>query len=186
VWCRFEKKIRPKQDFQIELAIRNETGTIDGYSYDGIGIKIILLNETFAIDKDISLLKNQNSTNYDYDNPNSLLRKDSFDIGMDTAKISFGVNDKADEIIANAYKEEKIEDLISNLDLPFALNTGTDGYFGNVTMITARKTDIPVKIIIDGYLSSDMGYTIEDLKNYFIDQFQIKNIDVDYDKEINI
>ena len=53
-------------------------------------------------------------------------------------------------------------------------------------MITARKTDIPVKIIIDGYLSSDMGYTTNELKDYFIDQLQIKNVAIGYDKEINI
>lgn len=187
VWCRFEKEIKEKQNYLIELGIYNETGEIDGYNYDGIKIKIVLLNETFSFFSEESLLKNQNNkSNFNYNDSNSLLKKDDFEIGMNTAKISFGVNEKANKIIAHSYKEEKTEDLLSNLDLPFALNTGTDGYFGNVTMITAKKTDIPVKIEIDGYLSSDMGYSFEELKDYFIEQFQIKKVDIDYDKEINI
>ena len=111
--------------------------------------------------------------------------KEDFDIGMDTARISYGINEKADEICKYAYDSHTIEELLDDSKQKFCLKTGTDGYYGDVILFKTIE-DIPIFLKANGYICSDMGYTKEELKDYFINQLKIKNIEIDYEKNINI
>jgi len=114
-----------------------------------------------------------------------IVKVKEYEIGMDTASISYGVNEKAKEISDNAYIEETVENLFNNPSDYFSLETGTDGHYGNVTMFETIE-NVPVLIMSSGYIDKDMQYTKEELKDYFVDQMQIKNVEINYDKEINI
>ena len=92
------------------------------------------------------------------------------DIGMDTASVAIGINEKAKKII----------DSRDNWQPECCLNTLTDGFFGTVK--EGRIGDDIVFICISGYLDIDTGYSMEDIIQYLQEQLEITDLEKDLEK----
>ena len=99
------------------------------------------------------------------------IKLEETEIGMDTACVALGINEKADEII----------ELRDEWQPECSLNTLTDGIFGTVKEGTA-KGNHPVFIWISGYLDEDTGYSIEEIIDYLQYQFNITELEKDITK----
>ena len=89
-----------------------------------------------------------------------------YTIGMDTACVSLGVNEKANEI-----RREK-----DAWQPASALTTLTDGEFGVVYEGKTPKEKYNVCIYISGNFDADTGHTEELIKNYLEEQLQIEDL----------
>ena len=87
------------------------------------------------------------------------------EIGMDTACVAIGINEKADEII----------ELRDDWQPECSLNTLTDGLFGTVK--EGKLQDHTVFIWLSGYLDEDTGYSIEEIIDYLQYQLNITELE---------
>lgn len=85
-------------------------------------------------------------------------------IGMDSACIALGINDKADEIIKSQDEWQP----------KCALKTGMDGFFGEV--IEGRRENELVFLLIYGYVNKDLFYNMSDVLDYLKTQFELKDL----------
>ncbi len=144
--CRYEKDIK-EENWNAYINIENLYDNNEKLPF-GKDIKIILSD---GLPEDTS----QNSINIG-------IKK--YIIGIDTACIAFGINDKADEI--KEFNEEWQPDC--------ALKTLSDGIWGYVT---EYKKDGKINMIsIDGYLDADTEYTEEEILKYIAKQFEIDEL----------
>ena len=103
-----------------------------------------------------------NSNNDISYNDNLHIKK--YEIGVDTACVALGINEKASEII-NSRDEWQPSCSIKTL---------SDGLFGDVK--EGIKDNEIEFIAIYGFLDEDTDYTMEDLESYLIENFEIKNL----------
>ena len=156
VSCRYEKTKLNLTDWDVTIDIKESSITEQGITVNGIDF-IILLNKpsvncNFTKDGDFS---------YPSDN-----KIKEFDIGMDTACVSLGINKYTDYIRGDR----------DTWQSDSALKTLTDGLFGYVYEGTNKATNEMSFIYISGYLDEDTGYSIEDIIDYISDSFEIKEL----------
>lgn len=165
VWCRYEIDNLKEKNWNVDLDIYEVEDKIDDYTINGIEFCMVLQK-----------LKGLCKVEDDKIKYLSGLETKDYEIGMDTACVALGINDKAKRII-NSQAEWQPS---------CSIRTGTDGMFGSVT--EGKKNNDLVFLVITGYLSSDMDYDIDDLTNYLIDKFEItdlvKEIVIDKEREL--
>ena len=151
VRCRYENKNINAKNWIVDLELKQT---------DEIEIRI-LLKEQDAIcqfqGNEVSYLKG--------------IKLKEYEIGMDTACIALGINDKADEIVKtrNEFKPK------------CALHTATDGFFGRV--VEGRKDNKLVFLMIFGYLDKDLEYDVNNILDYLQEKFEIENLQLEKNKE---
>lgn len=159
VWCRYEKNNLNEKNWGIDIDIYPvETPINNEISAKGTEFYLFLYK-----DKRICELKDNGTISYF----KGIELKET-DIGMDTACVAIGINDKAKEINASQvdWKPE------------FALNTLTDGIFGTVKEGIAKGNQT-VFIWISGYLDEDTGYTIDEIVDYLKEQLNNTELEKD-------
>ncbi len=156
VWCKFQKTISAPQDFDIEVEISDY---YDDSKVIGNDIRMQLFNRKYMLD--ICPLVSIDDGKVKYNS--KIITQNDYELGMDTARMCFGINEKADEIIIYSKKEETMEDIMSNKSDAFALNTGTDGYFGDLIDLETIE-EIPAFIEVNCFIDKDFA-TPEELKD---------------------
>ena len=155
VWCRYERNNINEKDWKVELEINDYKHKYE----DGITVKGIEFFVLMSKEKEDCVLKNNGS--FSYLSKNKIKETE---IGVDTACISFGVNEFADDI-KNAIDEWQPE---------FALKTLTDGQFGYVKEgIENNQVNF---IWFNGFLDEDTGYTKDDIIEYLGKQLKIEEM----------
>lgn len=153
VWCRYEVDNLKEKNWDVELDINEVEYKIDGYTINGIKFNLMLQKENGLCkveDDKIKYLKG--------------IKIKKYDIAMDTACVALGINKNAKEII----------DSQSEWQPKCSIRTGSDGIFGSVT--EGKKNNDLVFLVISGYFSDYMDYDIDDLSNYLIEKFEIKDL----------
>ena len=144
VWCRYENKNIKGTNWKVELD----------------------LQEKEEIEISLLLKKNDDDCEFNGDEItySSDIQLEKYRIGMDTACVALGINDKAKEIIKSRGEWQP----------PCALQTGTDGYFGDV--LEGKRNDNVEFLLIFGYLDKDWFYSTSDVFNYLKKQFELKDL----------
>lgn len=147
VWCRYENKNIKGNNWKAELE----------------------LEEKEEIEISLLLKKNDNDCGFDGDEItySSDIQLEKYRIGMDTACVALGINDKAKEIIKSRGEWQP----------PCALKTGTDGYFGEV--LEGKRNDEVVFLMIFGYLDKEWFYSVSDIFDYLKTQFELKDLKIE-------
>lgn len=174
VWCRYERDFSEKDDWNVHILINNVNTTEEykGEKYDIRGTEFIM-----AIVKkgELCIIKEDGSFSHSSD-----INIKNTEIGMDTAQVSMGVNEHAQEIVDYAIEKERAEglDVLEDYRPCFAISTLTDGTFGSVR--EGFKNDEVRFLVIDGYIDEDADVSVEDLADYLKEQFNIE----DFSKEL--
>lgn len=180
VWCRYDKKLDKIEDWEAHFIIRDYEDEVEmrGQKLKLSGIEYSVLMKRPNAECE---LLDVGSVGY---KRGAKLKK--YEIGVDTAQVAFGVNEKAEEI--NNYAKEinnsSIGELLSDYNPKFAIQTNSDGKYGTVQEgIVGNKTQF---IILNGYFDSYADVqSVEELKDYFKKQFNIENMEVEQElKEI--
>ncbi len=169
VWCRYE--VHPKSDkpWKVELLIKDIDEMVHDdefnadYHIQGVDFTLFLfdMGHKFELNDDGSFLHYKSSVLKEYT------------IGADTACIAIGANNMVEEI--HGCKED--------WQPACALKTLTDGEIGIVT--EGRDNGKLSFILLNGFLDKDTCYSIEDLKTYFIQQLDIKDVVIEKKNNIN-
>lgn len=177
VWCRFEKKLDKVEDWETQFIIRDYEDNIKINNKDvkltGIEYSVLFKRPNVKCDLlDVEKIRYEKDTE---------LKK--YEIGVDTAQVAFGVNDKADEISKFAKDINSLDmgELLENYNPDFAISTASDGKFGNVQEgIKDNETQF---ILLTGFFDDYAEVeTIEELKDYFESQFKIEDIELEVEK----
>ena len=148
---KFKGKINNLNHIVVNLDISHKTEKIEDIDINYIEFSILIKKDNDVCNltqKGISYLKG--------------IKLKAYQIAMDTACVALGINDKADQII-NSQKEWQPN---------CSLKTGTDGFFGEVMEGKDSNNNLCF-IFISGDLDNDMGYDIDFLKEYLVNQFEI-------------
>ena len=157
VFCRYEKENLNEKDWFVDLTVKtNEDPELSGYDIN------LLLYKT----PDIVSFENGKLSCF------PIVKTEHYEIGMDSACVSLGINKKADEII-------KYKDLWQP---PGCLRTGYDGYFGDI--VEGKIGDDLSFLFINGYLDKEMGYDESTIIDYLEDQFEIKDLQKVIEKDV--
>ena len=160
VWCRYEVHPESNKPWKAQLLLRDIDEMVHDddfnadYHIQGVDFILFLCD----IDHKFKLYDDGCFEHY----KSTVLKE--YTIGADTACIAIGANDMADEIL----------DCKEVWQPPSALRTLTDGQIGVVT--EGRDNGKLSFILLNGFVDKDTGYSIEDLKDYFIQQLDIKDI----------
>lgn len=162
VTCRYEKENLREKNWTIDIEINSVVEKIEDFTCKGVEFFLFLCK-----DKQLGELKEKGTISYLRG-----VRLKEYKIGMDTACVAIGINEKAKEIVESrdCWQPE------------MSLNTLTDGYFGVVKEGIFGRDE--VFIFMSGYLSEDTGYTIEDIIDYLQYQLNITELQKENDKEI--
>lgn len=160
VTCRYERNNLEKENWLIDMNI-NQTITPITKEYNAKGIEFTML-----LYKSPQLCKLREDGAFYYLQG---IKIEETDIGMDTACVAFGVNERADEL--TYCKDDWQPDC--------SLQTLTDGIFGTVK--EGKINDDIAFIWVSGYLDEDTGYSIEDVINYL--EYQLNITELTKDKE---
>lgn len=154
VTCRFEKDGLKEKDWSIDIDISNVEDKIDDYTFRGIEFYVFLTK-----DRTLSELEDNGTIKYQ-----KSIKIEETEIGMDTACVALGINEKAKEIINNReyWQPEG------------CINTLTDGLFGTVK--EGKLNNQSVFIWLSGYITEDAGYSIEDIVNYLKGQLNVVDL----------
>lgn len=160
VTCRYEKDNLKEKNWNVDIDIHPTVDKIEDFTIKGTEFFLFL-----SKDKRLSELRENGTIRY-----LSGLEIKETEIGMDTACVALGINEKADEII----------ELRDDWQPECSLNTLTDGLFGTVKegILNDNHT---VFIWLSGYLDEDTGYSIEEIVDYL--QYQLNIVDLEKDKE---
>lgn len=162
VTCRYERKNLKEKNWLVDIDIRPTVEEIEGITLKGTEFYLFLYK-----DKRICELKENGTIRY-----LSSIKIDETEIGMDTACVTLGINEKAKEIteLRNEWQPEG------------SLNTLTDGFFGTVK--EGKMLEKTVFIWLSGYLDEDTGYTIDEIVDYLKDQLNITELKKEIDNPI--
>lgn len=161
VTCRYEKNNLKEKDWYVDIDIKPTIEKIENFTIKGTEFFLFLTK-----DRRLSELREDGTIRY-----LNGIKLEETEIGMDTACVALGINEKADEII----------ELRDEWQPECSLNTLTDGIFGTVKEGTV-KGNYPVFIWISGYLDEDTGYSIEEIIDYLQYQFNITELEKDITK----
>ena len=159
IWCRYEIDNLNEKDWIVNLDINHKIEKIKDFDVGYIEFSILIKkdNDVCNLTKEgISYLNDINLKEYQ--------------IGMDTACRALGINDKAKKIIQSHDEWQP----------SCSIRTGTDGYFGEVKEGKDSNNNLCF-LFISGCIDDDMNYEIDYIKDYLVNQFEIK----DFQKETN-
>ena len=164
VTCRYEKDNLKEKNWNVDIDIHPTVNKIEDFTIKGTEFFMLL-----SKDRRLSELKENGTIKYI-----NKIELEETEIGMDTACVALGINEKADEII----------ELRDNWQPEYSLNTLTDGFFGTVK--EGKMLNDTVFIWLSGYLDEDTGYSIKDIVDYLQYQLNIVNLEKDIDKSLLI
>lgn len=130
VWCRYEKDLEKSENWKVIMLIKevDEMQEYQGTEFNVKGLDFsILIKKENCISNLLDIGK--------YTHSKGTILKDT-EIGIDTAQVCMGVNEKATEInnFAKRINDNKnIESLLSEYNPSFAIQTMSDGMLGTVT-----------------------------------------------------
>lgn len=165
--CRYEISNLNEKDWLVELDVYGVEENIGDYTINGIEFYLLLQKEKGICEIDGDNIKYLSN-----------IKTEKIDIGMDTACIALGINEKAKEII-NSQSEWQPK---------CAIRTGTDGKFGEV--FEGKKGNELSFVLITGYIGENTDYGVDELFNYLVNKFEItdlikeETIFVDKDREL--
>lgn len=174
VWCRYEKTFEKKDNWKVIFLIKevDEMQEYQGTEFNVKGLDFsILIKREKSISNVLDIGK--------YVHAKGIKMNDT-EIGIDTAQVCMGVNEKAIEInkFAKRINDNKnIDSLFSEYNPPFAIQTMSDGMLGTVTEGTRNgETDF---ILINGFFE-ECAYvnTVDELKDYLVQQLNIENLEL--------
>lgn len=154
VTCRYERKNLKEKNWLVDIDIRPTVEEIEGLTLKGTEFYLFLYK-----DKRLCELKENGTIRH-----LNTIKINETEIGMDTACVALGINEKAKEII----------ELRDDWQPECSLNTLTDGLFGTVK--EGNMFEHPVFIWLSGYLDEDTGYSIEEIIDYLKDQLNITEL----------
>lgn len=164
VTCRYEKNNLKEKDWYVDIDIKPTVDKIEDFTIKGTEFFLFL-----SKDRRLSELRENGTIRYF-----SGIEFEETEIGMDTACVALGINEKADEII----------ELRADWQPECSLNTLTDGLFGTVK--EGKIQDHTVFIWLSGYLDEDTGYSIEEIIDYLQYQLNITELEKDITKSMII
>lgn len=189
VWCRYEKDLEKSENWKVIFLIKevDEMQEYKGTEFNVKGLDFsILIKKENCISNLLDIGK--------YTHAKGTILKET-EIGIDTAQVCMGVNEKAVEINNFAKKinsNKNVDTLLSEYNPPFAIQTMSDGLLGSVTE-GVRKGETEF-ILINGFFDECANVnTVNELKDYIVQQLNIVNLelckdaikidmdDVDYD-----
>lgn len=163
VTCRYEKDNLKEKDWYVDIDIKPVVDKIEDFTIKGTEFFLFL-----SKDRRLSELRENGTIRY-----LSGIELEENEIGMDTACIALGINEKADEII----------ELRNDWQPECSLNTLTDGLFGKVK--EGKLQDHTVFVWVSGYLDQDTGYSMDDVVDYLQYQLNISELEkISDEKEI--
>lgn len=165
VTCRYEKNDLKEKNWYVDIDIKKTVEKMGNFTARGVEFFLFL-----AKDRELSELKEDGTIRY-----LKSIKLTETEIGMDTACIALGVNERADEII----------ELRDEWQPECSLNTLTDGFFGTVKE-GVDKINNPVFIWISGYLDEAAGYSIEEIVDYLQYQLNITELEKDITRTMNV
>ena len=163
VWCRYEINDLKEKDWIVDLDINHKTEKIKDFDIGYIEFNMLIKRDKNVCDFDETKLSYLNNINLK-----------EYEIGMDTACVALGINDKAKGII----------DSHNEWQPTCSLRTGGDGTFGEVIEGKDINNNLCF-LFIYGVLNDYMGYEVDDLKDYLISQFEIKELKIESEKSEN-
>lgn len=155
VTCRYERNNLEKDNWLVDIDINQVVIPITE-EFNAKGTEFFLF-----LYKSPQLCKLRENGTISYLNG---IKLEKTDIGLDTACVALGINEKADEII----------DCIDDWQPDCFLQTLTDGIFGTVK--EGKINDDIVFIWISGYLDEDTGLSIEEIIDYLEYQLNITEL----------
>ncbi len=165
VTCRYEKNDLKEKNWYVDIDIKKTVEKMGNFTARGVEFFLFLTK-----DRELSELKEDGTIKY-----LKGIKLTETEIGMDTACIALGVNERADEII----------ELRDEWQPECSLNTLTDGFFGTVKE-GVDKINNPVFIWISGYLDEAAGYSIEEIVDYLQYQLNITELEKDITRTMNV
>ena len=165
VTCRYEKNDLKEKNWYVDIDIKKTVEKMGNFTARGVEFFLFL-----AKDRELSELKEDGTIRY-----LKGIKLTETEIGMDTACIGLGVNERADEI----------SELRDEWQPECSLNTLTDGFFGTVKE-GVDKINNPVFIWISGYLDEAAGYSIEEIVDYLQYQLNITELEKDITRTMNV
>lgn len=155
VTCRYERNNLREKNWFVDIDIKPVVEKIEDFTVKGTEFFLFLTK-----DRRLSELKENGTICY-----MGGVKIEEIEIGMDTACVALGIDEKADEII------ESREDWQPEC----SLNTLTDGFFG-----TVKEGNLQGHIVfiwLSGYLDEDTRYSIEDIIDYLQYQLNITELE---------
>lgn len=163
VSCRYEINNLNEKNWLVDIEINEVEDKFDNIVIKGIEFYLLLHknnDDCIFKNKDFKYKKNIEIKNYE--------------IGMDTACVALGINDKAKEIVESPEEWHPT----------YSIFTATDGYFGDV--FEGKKADKVSFILINGYVCEDTNYKSNDILNYLVDQFEIVDLQIEKSNDSHI
>lgn len=154
VTCRYERTNLNEKNWVIDIDIKPVREQNEGLTVEGIEFFLLL-----SKNEKIGELKENGTIKYFKG-----IQLNQTEIGMDTACVCLGINEKAEEII----------ELQNEWQPECSLKTLTDGLFGTVK--EGKIDDDIVFIGLCGYLDEDTEYSEKDIIDYFQEQLEIKEL----------
>lgn len=153
VWCRYEKNNLKEKDWLVNLDILPTETKIDDYCIRGNEFFLLIQKD----EKDCSLDDNR-TLSYAKN-----IELEDYTIGMDSACIALGINEKAKKIIDSHDEWQPL----------CAIKTGVDGTFGEVS--EGIRDGKLCFLLINGYFEEDF-IDQKDLLKYLTSQFEISDL----------
>lgn len=160
VTCRYERANMNEENWLIDIDIKPVVDKIEDFTINGTEFFLFLCK-----DKKLGELRENGTITY-----LKGIEIKKTEIGMDTACVAIGIDEKAKEIIESRddWKPE------------CSLHTLTDGLFGIVK--EGKIEDDTVFIWLSGYLDEETGYSIEEIVDYLEHQLNIAELQKEYEK----
>lgn len=162
--CRYERNKLKEKNWLVDIDIYPVSTTItDEIEIKGIEFYILLHRDKHSELKEEGTIQHLKG-----------FKVEETDIGIDTACVALGVNDRADEII----------DAREDWQPECALRTLSDGIFGTVR--EGKFGNEYMFMCISGYLDEDTGYSMEDIIDYLQYQLEITDLSKNMEKSYMI
>lgn len=180
VWCRYEKHFANKDNWNVEVLIKEVDEMM---KYEGKDLHIQGID--FAIMLKSNKLENADKYSIkDIQDYKYIKRMDfkDFEVGIDTAQVCLGANSQAKEILEYSEKINSKEglDVLDDYNPYFAIQTGSDGKLGTVKEgIINNEVQC---IIIEGFFDDCAGQTIDSLKEYLEQQLEVEDLQEEKEK----
>lgn len=157
VWCRYEKNNINEKNWKVDIDIHPVEDKFEEITIKGTEFFLCIYRNS-----KVCQLENEGTIK-----TLKGVKISETEIGMDTACVALGINDKAKDII-ESQKEWQPE---------CSLNTLTDGIFGTVK--EGKMGNNIVFIWVSGYLCEDTGYSMDDIIDYLQYQLNITELEKD-------
>ena len=157
VWCRYERNNINEKNWKVDIDIHPVEDKFEEITIKGTEFFLCIYRNS-----KVCQLENEGTIK-----TLKGIKVSETEIGMDTACVALGINDKAKDII-ESQKEWQPE---------CSLSTLTDGIFGTVK--EGKLGDNIVFVWVSGYLCEDTGYSMEDIIDYLQYQLNITELEKD-------